>query len=286
MKNRTKFLLALAASATSLFIVSCRKDAATVHSGLLSEFINASSVGKYLVTDDSNSVFKIPIGLTEATGQPRTIRFTVTSPSGAVEGQQYSLVADSIVIPANTLVDSISLKGIFSGYAAYRRDTLLFTITGGDVPGRESYTTCRVTLQQYCHANIQDFLGDYTRCTDENNSVSAPYSVSIDSMIPTGPSSATLYIRNLAAGDFGPYLRNDAAISPGIPVEFDWSDSSNLVTSIPSQQLCDSVLTYGPGTISGTLSGSYSSCDNTIKLNYTVTVGAGTFGDFTTILRR
>ncbi|HVZ96361.1 MAG TPA: hypothetical protein VG847_05765 [Chitinophagaceae bacterium] len=286
MKIFKKYFFFLITAGYVLSLLSCKKDTATTNAAIFSEFINASQTGKYLISDDTSSVFEIPIGLTAACEKPMTINFTVASPSGALQGQQYSLGATSITIPANTLVDSIPLKGIFSGYTSGRKDTLIFTITGGDIGGRKDYTTYTVVLRQYCHSNIYDFIGDYTNCTDKNNSISAPYSVSVDSVLSTGTTSATLYIRNLASASFGPYVRSDAAISPGIAVSFDWSDSSNLVTTIAAQKLCDSVLTYGQGTISGVTTGSYSSCDNSITLNYTVTVAAGTFGDFVTTLRR
>ena len=283
MKNSIKLFILLVLS-LCLLVFACKKK--DTSAPVYSEFINASVTGKYLIADNPNSTFAIPIGLTAACNKAKIIQFSVTSPSGAKEGQQYNLGISSITIPANTLTDTIQLKGIFSGYNPGRKDTLIFSITGGDLQGLKDYTSYRVILQEYCPSNINDFLGDYTNTTDKNNTTSTPYTTTVDSLMPTGPASATLYIHNLGAGSFGAYSNSDASIQPGIAVNFDWSDSSNLVTAIPSQNLCNDIFGYGPGTISGINSGSYSSCDNSITLSYTVTVSAGTFGDFVTTLRR
>ncbi len=286
MKTFKKYFFILMIVGYCLSLVSCKKDAATTNNAIFSEFVDAPVIGKYLISNDTNSVFEIPIGLTAVCEKPMTIIFSVTSSSDVAQGKQYNLSATSITIPANTLIDSIPLKGVFSGYTSDRKDTLLFTITGGDLEGRKDYTTYTVVLQQYCPSNIYDLIGDYTTCTDKNNQTSPAYTISIDSILPTGATSATLYLHNVAAGSFGPYTLSDPALSPGIAVNFDWTDSSNLSTTIPSQKLCDSIFSYGQGTIAGTNTGTYSSCDNSITLNYTVTVASGTFGDFVTTLRR
>jgi hypothetical protein len=88
----------------------------------------------------------------------------------------------------------------------------------------------------------------------------------------------------MGAATFGPFGPTDAAASPGITVNLDWSNPANFITVVPSQAFYTDA-NYGPAQIvSGT--GTFSSCDGTITLSYTVTVAAGSFGVFTTTLQR
>ncbi len=113
MNIKTKFYL-LIFTFFSISFFSCKKDN-TINTPVLSEFASPTLIGKYFIKDDPNSVFKIPVGITTVSDKPRTVTFSVSSPTGALEGQQYNLGTTSIVIPAGAAIDSISLKGIYSG---------------------------------------------------------------------------------------------------------------------------------------------------------------------------
>src|SRR6185503_7235414 len=126
---------------------------------------------------------------------------------------QYNLGATSIVIPAGTAQDSISLKGIFDGYAAGRVDTLIFTITGGDVSTFKGYTTYKVVMRQYCNVVLSDLEGDYNAI---DNGTYGPYGVSIvpGSSTYTSATTGTFQLENL--WDIGaPTL---------VTVKLDWAD--------------------------------------------------------------
>jgi hypothetical protein len=285
MNIKTKFYL-LVFALFSIGFFSCKKDN-TINTPVLSEFATPTAIGKYFVKDDPNSVLKIPVGITTVSNKPRTVTFSVSSPTGAVEGQQYNLGTTSIVIPAGTAQDSISLKGIFAGYPTGRTDTLIFTITGGDVSTFKGFTTYTVVMQKYCEVNLNDFIGDYANSVDNQDPNSyGPYTATINSFVSTGPTSATIYVTNFAAAGFGPWDPSDAAANPGIAVKLDWTDPSNFTTIIPTQSLDNNLFGYGPGTVSGVGSGTFSSCKNTITLSYEVKVGPGSFGDFITVLQR
>lgn len=285
MSIKTKFYL-LIVTILSLGSFSCKKDN-TVNTPVLSEFATPTPIGKYFIKDDPNSVFKIPVGITTVSNKPRTVTFSVSSPTGAAEGQQYNLGTTSITIPAGTAVDSIPLKGIFSGYPTGRKDTLVFTITGGDVPTFKGFTTYKVVMTKYCEVNINDFAGDYNNSFDNQDPDSyGPYTATINQIISTGPTSATIYITNFADGGLGPWLPSDPAANPGIAVKLDWTDPSNFTTVIPTQTLSGDLLGYGEATISAVGSGTFSSCENSITISYTVDVSAGNFGDFVTVLQR
>ncbi|HVU57876.1 MAG TPA: hypothetical protein VHD83_22600 [Puia sp.] len=250
----------------------------------------AGNQGSYFILpNDPSSEFKIPIGITTTSGKDRTVNFTVTSPTGAVAGTQYTIASNSITIPAGKAVDSISVKGIYDAYPSGRIDTLIFTITGGDAgvyTGSEKYT---LVVQKYCDVVSTDLVGDYASSDDlyeGEGSGAAPYTVNISNWTSTGPTSATITLKNFGAtpdNGFGPFAPTDAAAT-GITAKLDWSDPSNFTVTIPSQPYKGAVLTYGPGKIAG--SGSFSSCLETFKITFVVSVGLGDFDPITTVMAR
>lgn len=257
----------------------------------LSEFASSATKNKgaYFISSDPNTVFKVPIGITTTSGKDRVINFTVTSPSGAVAGTQYTIASSSITIPANKVEDSIEVKGVYSAYAPGKIDTLIFTISGGDVPafsGSDKYT---LTMQKYCDVVSNDLVGDFTNSDDlyqGQGSGAAPYTVNISNWTSTGPTSATITIKNMGAtpdNGFGPFDPADAAAT-GLTAKLDWSNPSNFIVTIPSQPYRNAVGPYGPGTIAG--SGSFSSCLDSYTITFTVSVGAGDFDPITTVISR
>ncbi|MFD2919906.1 hypothetical protein ACFS6H_09325 [Terrimonas rubra] len=132
----------------------------------LAKFLNTATLS-YPVRDDAASVFKIAVGLTQPSSVNKTFTFTVSSPTGAVEGTQYTLPSKTITIPAGQTIDSISVKGLFNGYNGGRKDTLVFTLTSGDAPFFVGGTVAKVVLQQYCPFNINVFSGNFEVLRDD-----------------------------------------------------------------------------------------------------------------------
>jgi len=249
----------------------CKKEKTTVPPQ--EAHFNYQTTGSYFVTQDANTVYKIPVGLTATSDQDRTIQFTIASPSGAVEGQQYTIDKKTVTIPAGKAVDTIYLKGKFSGYPTGRKDTLVFTITGGDAIAMAGFNEFRVFLQKYCPVNLSDFAGVYDESYDlqVGEPDYGPYSTLLKDPVSTGATKGKITIENF--WDVG----------TSITVDLDWTDPANFKTSIPSQFLYNHP-TYGPATIGPVGSGTFSSCDQTFTFSYTVTVGAGSFGNFTTTI--
>jgi hypothetical protein len=81
----------------SIGFFSCKKNN-TVNTPVLSEFATPTPIGKYFIKDDPNSVFKIPVGITTVSNKPRTVTFSVSSQTGTIESQQYSISSTSIPI--------------------------------------------------------------------------------------------------------------------------------------------------------------------------------------------
>lgn len=148
-------------SVLSVAVVSCKKDKVTTPDQTVALFGAGGTTATYLVPEDPNSTFKIGLGITKASDAPRNITFTVTSPTGAVEGSQYTVSTKTITIPAGKVVDSVSLKGIFAGYPTGRRDTLVFKITGGDIPALVGSDVYKVVLQKFCPLDMSVFSGDF-----------------------------------------------------------------------------------------------------------------------------
>jgi hypothetical protein len=284
--NRIIIYLLIVATAFN----SCLKQTFTTPA--LSEFASrpTSNKGAYFITSDPNTEFKIPIGITTTSDKDRVITYIITSPSGATEGTQYTVTSlGTITIHAGEVMDSIAVKGNFSAYVPGKIDTLVFTISGGDVPafsGSDKYT---LTLQKYCDVVSTDLIGDFKNCDDlyqGQGSGAAPYTINISNWTSTGPTTATVTIKNLGAtpdNGFGPFAPTDAAVT-GLTAKLDWTNPSNFTITIPSQPYRNAIGTYGPGTIAG--SGSFSSCLETFTITFVVSVGAGDFDPLTTVVVR
>ncbi|RYF37974.1 MAG: hypothetical protein EON97_00190, partial [Chitinophagaceae bacterium] len=163
MKNKFGLLSLTAGLATlvSVAMIGCKKDDVTTPDQTVALFGAGGTTATYLVPEDPNSIFKIGLGITKPANTDRTITFSVTSPTGAVEGSQYTVSTKSLTIPAGKVVDSVSLKGIFGGYPTGRRDTLVFKITGGDIPALVGSDVYKVVLQKFCPLDMSVFSGDF-----------------------------------------------------------------------------------------------------------------------------
>lgn len=250
----------------------CKKEKTTVPPQ--EAHFNYKTTGSYFVTQEANTVYKIPVGLTTTADQDRTVQFTISSPSGAAEGQQYTIDKKTVTIPAGKAVDTIYLKGKFSGYPTGRRDTLVFTITGGDVIAMPGFNEFKVFLQKYCPVNINDFAGEYEAQDYYDGAPDgAPYIVELTPGTTTG-TTGKLTLVGLWGGVPNP-----------VNINLNWTDPASFTTEIPSQSWFVHP-TYGQSTIKPVGKGSFSSCDNGFKLEFEVTVAAGTFGHYTTILTK
>jgi hypothetical protein len=268
-----KQLTYIIAIAGLLFLAAgCKKEKTTVPPTFVHfDFISS---GDYYITQDGKSAFNIPVGLTAAADADRTIQFTITSPSGAAEGQQYTLARKSITIPAGKVTDSLVVKGLYNGYPVGRVDTLIVKITGGDIDPIATSNEFTVYLQRYCDVDMANFSGQYTAQDYVDGAPDGgPYPVDITPGSSTGPSSGTLSFDGLF----------------GIPLPFtiniDWSDPSNFTTEVPTQPWFVHP-TYGQTTLRPNGKGSFSSCKNSFRIEYELTVAAGSFGKTTTVFTK
>ena len=120
--------LALLILAFVIGIAGCKKEDTLVIPPVEASFTNQSS-GNYFVRDDPNSQFKVPVGITTVSTSDTKVDITVSSPTGAAEGMQYTIPSSTVTIPAGKVIDSFVVKGLFNGYPAGRRDTLILSIS-------------------------------------------------------------------------------------------------------------------------------------------------------------
>lgn len=205
-----------------LVVVSCKKTETTIPPELAT-FTNQSG-GSFFVLGP-NMTKGIPVGVTTVSDKDRTISFSVTSPTGAVEGTHYTLKSKTVTIPAGKTIDSIYITGLFTPYnGTGRKDTLVFKLNTPAVSPSEYNSSYSLLLRGPCFdgdVTINDMAGDYTK-TFENGSY-GPYTTSISGITSTGATTATAKLANLY-DLFGP-----------VTINFDWTDPFNTKAEIPLQ---------------------------------------------------
>ncbi len=112
-KNPTRLLLSMFAVVLiiSIIVAACKKTGITIPPSQ-STFLN-QTVSTYFITGP-NVIDTVFVGVTSVTNTDRTISFTVSSPTGAVSGTQYTLTGNTVAIPAGKAIGYIIVKGNFS----------------------------------------------------------------------------------------------------------------------------------------------------------------------------
>ncbi|MES2883058.1 MAG: hypothetical protein V4676_12985 [Bacteroidota bacterium] len=269
-------IILIVAFVLSLVFLGCKKQETTTPPSL-AEFTTSTNTASYFIPNDPNSVYKIPVGFTTASNNARTVNYTVSSPTGATAGTQYTILSSgSVTIPAGKTVDSISVKGLFAGYPTGRRDTLIFKITGGDALPSSWSNTFNLVLQKFCPVSLPVFTGTYI-AQDYDATTNLPdggaYTLTITPGTTTG-NTGTVSI----AGLWG--------IPNPFTVALNWTNAANFTTSIADQNWFVHT-TYGQAKIkSAGGNGTFSSCDNTLLIRYDAYVSLGSFGTYYTTLRK
>jgi hypothetical protein len=291
--KKNKFYFSALGLTLMVMILACNKNNPydTITPPAQAHFMNAT-IGTYFVKNDPNSTFKIPVGVTAKSGSSRNITYTVTSPTGAVSGTQYTLPASSVTIAAGSVVDSLTVKGIFAGFPGVRVDTLTFNITGGDAAVSDYNSTYKLVMRKFCDVISTGLTGAYTNTKDYDRALTGAvsagrYTATVSNWTALTATTASVNIKNLAATSdigFGPFAANEPIALNGITAILDWTNPANFTVSIASQPYMLTTFGYGPSTISGT--GTFSSCDQTFTLTTTVRVSAGAFTAVVSTLTR
>jgi hypothetical protein len=293
IKNKGLAILSLVVLALTI-VVSCKKgydynlppDSVSVAE--FSQVTNGTTYAGYFVKA-TNDPLPLVVGFTNTSNVDRTINFTVTSRT-AVAGTQY-IAPSAVVVKAGQSFDTLKFKALFAGYPSGRKDTVTIKMSG--FPTVNNTDSIRVVIQPYCDVTSTNMTGNYTASRDywpaitTANASATAYTAVVSDWTSTGATTATAKIKNLGNTPdigFAPFAVTDGAAT-GLTAIFDWTDPANFKVSIASQPYVASLYTYGASTIS-TVSGSFSSCDQTITLSYSVRVSAGSFNNQHSVLRR
>ncbi|MGE5521099.1 MAG: hypothetical protein ACM3VS_14330 [Candidatus Dadabacteria bacterium] len=248
---------------------------------------SADTAGTYYIAS-TGATYKIPIGITNVSDKDRTIQLCYSSTS-AVAGQQYNAPA-TLTIPAGKALDTLRITGLYSGYPTSTKiDVLYIKICGGDVTVSPYWNQYKLTLRKYCDVIPSGLIGDFANSTDTyggSPSSKPNYLATVSNWTSTGPTSATVIIKNLGAtsdNGWGPFGPTDGAMNPGITATLDWSNPANFSVTIPTQNYFND----GSGNSTINATGTFSSCDQTYTITEKVKY-AGNGSTYTTVsyLRR
>ena len=239
-------------------ITGCKKVETLERPPLQAHFLFKAGATYQVLTPTTS--YKLPVGLTTVSDVDRTIELTVTSPTGAVAGTQYSLSKSTLVIPAGKAVDTVVVQGDFSVYSAGRKDTLVFTIKEtADIKGIVTNSEFRLYVRGACleeDINLNEFIGSYPNTNEDfGGSTYGPYTTTISAVKSLTATTGEVTVTNIY--DFG-----------WNPIKFilDWTDLSNRTVTLVQQS--------GIGN-AGTLNSAYNGRDVSVRPH--PTGGAGTY---------
>ena len=279
MNTSNIFKLSLATLAFGLLFTSCKKEA-YINTANQDAALFTKTSDNYFVENVTGDSYTGTIGVSRAVTTDTKIEFTVSSPTGAVEGVEYKKKKKFVIIPAGQVLDSFK---IFGDYAALNGGThQLILRFKPEVKSFVDADSCVINLMPSCdEANplISILQGDYNN-TNETLGTSAygPYTTSISSTSPAGPTSATIVVENIFDAGWGP-----------ITFTLDWTDPNNRTTTVIAQNAI-------PGSDAGSLNaayaglpvavrpyatsgpGTYSACAQELTLNMQLGVGDGAGG--------
>ncbi len=234
-------------------------------------FLSATKNVGYPVRNAPLDSFVVQVGTTNVSNVDRTVSFNITSPTGAVKGTDYNVVSPStgntVVIPAGKAVGSIKIHGIFSAYAAGKRDTLVFTLAQPSLPVSKFSDTVNLILQRFCDIVPADFSGNFKVLLDEW----ADYSVG--DIIPLTVSGDTVMFRYFA--------------SAAVPIKI-LVNKTTGVTSVAKQVYGR----YGPtevfscASVAGSAFNTVNACDKIIGVNLNHTSPLGNYGNYAIRLQK
>ena len=237
-----------------LMLAGCKKQDLMIPNRQDAFFADEPATGTYRI-ETPDQVFKIPVGVTTTSTSPRTISFTVSSPTGAQQGTHYTVAKNTVTIPAGAALDSIEVRGVFAQYQAGRKDTLVFTIADSDrSPNiRSTYT---LIMSGPCFEGDVDLdllLGEYTNTKEDFGGPYGPYTTEITEVNQTSATTGTITVANIYDNGWGP-----------ITFKLDWTDPNNRKVTLDEQS------GIGDG---GTISASYDGEDISVRTHANGTIG-------------
>lgn len=223
MKTNYKNIFLPALLFTVLVIAGCDKTKpydvtippAVVH------FTTSGALG--LKSDESPKGI-VTVGTSNVEDVDREFTLNVTSPTGAVAGQQYTISpATKLVIPKGQATVDITIEANPDFYNPGDRDTLILELaSSGSTPVAEFMQRKVVVISGPCDdsdVDIAVMAGVFANSSDADGT----YSVTVSGLTELSPTTAKGMITNLWDG-IGP-----------VEILFDWSDPSDISVTIPWQ---------------------------------------------------
>jgi|GEM_PF-654403 len=262
----------------ALFVISiesCDKtapyDVATAPA--LAHFLGSTN-RVYILSSSQTSASVVKVGTTDVASVDRNVAYTITSPSGAVIGTNYTVNNaggnnGTITFPAGNTIENLQIQGIYtSGYATGRIDTLIITLsTPGMNVGFNSVLTMIIKdCKENNILNINDLLGQFTT-TDP---YFGTYITEVSSVAITSQTSARIKIKNLCnaqPSDVGPW--------GAVICDLDWSNPAQKTATILEGAVPNSDASYVFGSnytgypvaiVQGGSNGTWSYCNQSIRL--------------------
>ncbi len=225
--------------------------------------------GSYFITGPTVT-YKIPVGVTTVANVDRNFAFTVSSPTGAVQGTHYTLNKTVATIKAGQAIDSIEVRGILAQYASGRKDTLVFTISEGG-KSSEYNQIFKLLVRGPCFegdVDLDAFKGSYTK-TFETFGTGAPYGpylTTISAVNKLTATTGTITVTNIFDAGWGPIMFmldwTNPAARTAVPISqaaIPGSNGGDLNSAYNGQTIAVRPLAGQPGT--------FSACNNTLTLN-------------------
>ncbi len=223
IKNSGLFSVIAVLTVISSLFYSCKKAGVVTPDKEVAFFATTGPSAIYRMTS-ATQIYKIPLGLTKIPGGARTITVAVTSPTGAVQGTQYTLNKTSITFDNAKIVDTIVVAAAYPLYQGSRIDTLKFSFTNAADGIPSLSNTFTLIVRGPCleaDMAMVDLLGNYTK-TFENGSY-GPYTSAFTGNTAITSKSAKTILSNIY----------DNAISA--EAVLNWSVSGSFTITIAAQ---------------------------------------------------
>lgn len=178
--KRIQFFSVLTVGVLLLGLSSCKKnDADFLTVAEPQAHFVGGTLQTYNITSATVAPYTVTIGTTDVSSSDRTVGFKIVSPTGAVQGTQYTVSNTSgvVTIPAGQALATFNIQGVYSQYTTGRRDTLLITLSQPSVKVAKFSDTLRLVLRGPCFEGSivpSEFLGTYAN-TIEVYGTGAPY---------------------------------------------------------------------------------------------------------------
>ncbi|HTD94445.1 MAG TPA: hypothetical protein VK644_11550 [Chitinophagaceae bacterium] len=269
----------------ALVALNCKKTGITIPPAQ-AHFVG-SATQSYDILVDPVPTYNVVVGTTDVSSSDRSISYSITSPTGALAGTNYTVNGKPgvVTIPAGQATANIEVQGILAPYLNGRKDILVFAVAPGGIAPAGFQDTVKLNMRGPCFEGDVDFnllaAGSYSGTTETFGANGyGPYETGISSFTLLTPTTATIKVSNIF--DFG-----------WKPITFnvDWTDPAHrTVTVVPQTSgIADA------GTINSAYAGlqvavrafpgetgTFSACKETFTLKFQL--GVAGLGYFTTDL--